>query len=122
MILFSVLLIIIFLGYGVIMYSIDNRGQGVVNSTVVLSLPVEPFWLMLADRPGKIIPLCPHLVFGPYCSHHCNQACSLFVTFPIFITSFVSFCSCCFTSSSFVNIDDSIEERKKIWIDLGYKK
>ncbi|XP_025083599.1 transient receptor potential cation channel subfamily M member 8-like isoform X3 [Pomacea canaliculata] len=52
MILFSVLLIIIFLGYGVIMYSIDNRGQGVVNSTVVLSLPVEPFWLMLADRPG----------------------------------------------------------------------
>ncbi|PVD37118.1 hypothetical protein C0Q70_04113 [Pomacea canaliculata] len=50
-IIFSVILMIIFIAYGVVKYSLENRGHGVVNSAVVLSLPVEAFWLMLADRP-----------------------------------------------------------------------
>lgn len=67
-ILFFVILMISFITYGIIKYSLDNKG-GVVNSTVVLALPVEPFWMMLGNKPGKntdftvlVISLLLHLL------------------------------------------------------------
>ncbi|PVD37117.1 hypothetical protein C0Q70_04112 [Pomacea canaliculata] len=50
-ILFFVIFLILFITYGIIKYSLDNKGEGVVNSSVVLALPVEAFWLTMGDRP-----------------------------------------------------------------------